>query len=71
MWRVTAKGAATGTEYVFQVDAPEYAPEEAVWDAACSQHGRDNQTRSRATREDLDIRPGAHRVEFIRPETEG
>jgi Tfp pilus assembly protein FimV len=67
MWKVTATGARTGTEYVFMVDAPDYAPESAVWDAACRQHGQENQRRTPATREFLDIRPGSYQVEPVDP----
>lgn len=65
MWIVKAVGATSGAEYTFRVDAPSYAPESAVWDSTCRQHGKDNESRTRATREFLDIRPGAHTMEWL------
>jgi hypothetical protein len=65
MWRVTATGTE-GRTYVYQVDAPDYAPEDAVWDAACRQHGQERAARN--ITETLDIRPGMRTVELIKPQ---
>lgn len=65
MWKVTATGAS-GRTYVYEVDAPDYAPEDAVWDAACRKHGQEK--RAGNVREFLDIRPGTYQVTMIRPE---
>ncbi|MFH9439572.1 hypothetical protein [Streptomyces rochei] len=60
MWEVVAVGAVSGAVYTYEVDAPEYAPEGAVWDAACRAH--DLAKRARKTSEFLSIRPGEHTV---------
>lgn len=38
MWRVTAPGAVSGTDYVYEVQAPETATRFGVLDVAFSRH---------------------------------
>lgn len=61
MWKVIATGAETGAQYTYQVDAPDYAPEDAVWDAACREHG--TLKRAGKVTEFLDIRTDSYSVE--------
>jgi hypothetical protein len=65
MWRVTATGTE-GRTYVYEVDAPDYAPEDAVWESACRQHGQER--KARKITETLDIRPAMRKVELIYPQ---
>ncbi|MEU9641338.1 hypothetical protein [Streptomyces sp. NPDC048188] len=55
MWTITITGQASGRTYTYDVDLPDYAPEEAVFDAACREHyGR--------RREQVDPRASARSV---------
>ncbi|WP_328937691.1 hypothetical protein OG288_15900 [Streptomyces tauricus] len=65
MWQVTATGTE-GSTYVYEVDAPDYAPEDAVFEAACRQHGQERRTRGIA--EYLDIRAGSYAVRLLYPQ---
>lgn len=65
MWQVTAKGSE-GSTYVYEVDAPDYAPEYAVFESACSQHGQER--KSRGIRETLDVRTGSYGVRLLYPQ---
>ncbi|MET7738895.1 hypothetical protein [Streptomyces sp. NPDC005385] len=66
MWRVVVTSSTNDQTYVYEVDAPDYAPEEAVFDAACRQHGQVR--RSGHALDSLDIRPERRTVELIRPQ---
>lgn len=65
MWQVTASGTE-GSTYVYEVDAPDYAPEGAVFESACNQHGQER--KSRGIRETLDIRQGSYGVRLLYPQ---
>ncbi|MBT2365230.1 hypothetical protein J7E88_07825 [Streptomyces sp. ISL-10] len=65
MWQVTAKGNE-GRTYVYEVDAPDYAPEGEVFASACRQHGQERRTRN--ITETLDIRTGAYSVRMLYPQ---
>lgn len=65
MWQVTASGSE-GSTYVYEVDAPDYAPKDAVFEAACRQHGQER--KSRDIRETLDIRNGYYGVRLLYPQ---
>lgn len=64
MWQVIANGSE-GSTYVYEVDAPDYAPADAVFEAACVQHGTER--RARRITETLDTRPGSWGVRLLYP----
>ena len=66
MWKITATGTETGAKYVYQVDAPDYAPKDAVWESACREHGK--QKKAGKVSEFLDIRESAFTVELLAPQ---
>lgn len=65
MWEVTATGTE-GRTYVYEVDAPDYAPAAEVFGAACRQHSIER--RDRNITETLDIRTGAYGVRLLYPQ---
>ncbi|MDQ0907803.1 hypothetical protein QFZ22_003788 [Streptomyces canus] len=65
MWQVTATGTE-GSTYVYQVDAPDYADQGSVFEAACRQHSQEK--RSRGISENLDIRSGSYGVRLLFPQ---
>ena len=65
MWQVTATGSQ-GSTYVYEVDAPDYAPADEVFNAACLQHARER--RNRGISETLDVRSGSWAVRLLYPQ---
>jgi hypothetical protein len=65
MWQVSAHGTKGGS-YVYEVDAPDYAPADAVFNSACLQHAKAR--RDRNITEYLDVREGAWSVRLLYPQ---
>lgn len=65
MWQVTANGTQ-GSTYVYEIDLPDYAPNDAVFEAACKAHAHTR--RDRNITEYLDILPTGYAVRLLYPQ---